>query len=435
MEPRAVVVPFAVPEGGRGLGLGLAALLHAHVQVFGGSVALVQLQSRRSGTADGLPGEPEEAIVTPQAWRDLTAAREAPASVRAILTGSLEPPGDESGFVRLLAFDARTSAPLGAAEGALDDDTAGAGLLRVLGSFSAPLEADLGALAELSSLSWEALESVLRAERAVLLGRTREGSRRSALLYLGRALADAPEASFPALRLGALALEAAGAGDEALLATAQRALASALEDAPHQVPLLEAAAVLAARRDQREDAMRFATAAKTRAPARPQAYAVVAELARRRGDREAARQELLRGLEQAGPDAGLEVELAALHKETGDAAGARRLLQQVLARHPHHGDAFSHLAALALLERDVDLASDLVDRALALEPPSLAVLRPAMELALQAEPEGLPRAARLEPFAAAYWPRRWTTAGPRCWRERPSLKPASGTRPWPSWWR
>jgi tetratricopeptide (TPR) repeat protein len=122
---------------------------------------------------------------------------------------------------------------------------------------------------------------------------------------------------------------------------------------------------------------------------------VVAELARRRGDREAARQELLRGLEQAGPDAGLEVELAALHKETGDAAGARRLLQQVLARHPHHGDAFSHLAALALLERDVDLASDLVDRALALEPPSLAVLRPAMELALQAEPEGLPRAARL----------------------------------------
>jgi len=50
--PRAVVIPFGVPSEGRGLGIGLAALVHACVHVEGGGVALAQLQSRKSEEQD-----------------------------------------------------------------------------------------------------------------------------------------------------------------------------------------------------------------------------------------------------------------------------------------------------------------------------------------------------------------------------------------------
>jgi hypothetical protein len=45
-SPHAVVIPFGVPTEGRGLGLGLAALLHGFVQIDGRSVALAQLHKR-----------------------------------------------------------------------------------------------------------------------------------------------------------------------------------------------------------------------------------------------------------------------------------------------------------------------------------------------------------------------------------------------------
>ncbi|MDB5214784.1 MAG: domain protein putative component of TonB system, partial [Myxococcaceae bacterium] len=44
-SPRAVVIPFGVPDDGRGLGLGLAALVHSFAQIDGESVALAQLLS------------------------------------------------------------------------------------------------------------------------------------------------------------------------------------------------------------------------------------------------------------------------------------------------------------------------------------------------------------------------------------------------------
>jgi len=46
-SPRAVVIPFGVPEDGRGLGLGLAALVHSFALIDGESVALAQLLSRQ----------------------------------------------------------------------------------------------------------------------------------------------------------------------------------------------------------------------------------------------------------------------------------------------------------------------------------------------------------------------------------------------------
>ena len=41
-SPRAVVIPFGVPVEGRGLGLGLAALMHTCVHLDGGGVAIAQ---------------------------------------------------------------------------------------------------------------------------------------------------------------------------------------------------------------------------------------------------------------------------------------------------------------------------------------------------------------------------------------------------------
>ena len=46
--PNAVVIPFGVPVEGRGLGLGLAALVHAFAHVEGGGVAIAQLHGRRT---------------------------------------------------------------------------------------------------------------------------------------------------------------------------------------------------------------------------------------------------------------------------------------------------------------------------------------------------------------------------------------------------
>ena len=47
MSPRAVIIPFGVPPEGKGLGLGLAALVHGSSQIDGGSIALAQLLSKK----------------------------------------------------------------------------------------------------------------------------------------------------------------------------------------------------------------------------------------------------------------------------------------------------------------------------------------------------------------------------------------------------
>src|SRR3979409_1240892 len=115
-DPHAVVIPFGVPIAGRGLGLGLAALVHAFAHVEGGGIAIAQLHGRRRDEpADAIPS-PVEAFVPPAAWRNI--AGEAQSGVGVVLTGSLEPPGQGEGTIQLLAFDARdgrTRAPVDAA--------------------------------------------------------------------------------------------------------------------------------------------------------------------------------------------------------------------------------------------------------------------------------------------------------------------------------
>ena len=61
-SPRAVVIPFGVPDDGRGLGLGLAALVHSFAQIDGESVALAQLLARKQQPSDH-EDEDEEAAV------------------------------------------------------------------------------------------------------------------------------------------------------------------------------------------------------------------------------------------------------------------------------------------------------------------------------------------------------------------------------------
>ena len=66
--PRAVVIPFGVPDEGRGLGLGLAALLHTCVQVDGAGLAVAQLHARKKDEPKTAAPVPVEAFVPPAAW-------------------------------------------------------------------------------------------------------------------------------------------------------------------------------------------------------------------------------------------------------------------------------------------------------------------------------------------------------------------------------
>ena len=96
IEPTAVVVPFGVPDERKGLGLGLAALVHGFARLHGESVALAQIFGKRQDQPDAAPG-PVEAFIPPNAWRDLAGQGSAPADVKIVLTGSFEPPDGGGG--------------------------------------------------------------------------------------------------------------------------------------------------------------------------------------------------------------------------------------------------------------------------------------------------------------------------------------------------
>ncbi len=68
--PRAVVIPFGVPSEGRGLGLGLAALVHTFVHFEGAAWRSAQLpRSAAVASGDTTPRFPVEAFVPPEVWR------------------------------------------------------------------------------------------------------------------------------------------------------------------------------------------------------------------------------------------------------------------------------------------------------------------------------------------------------------------------------
>jgi tetratricopeptide (TPR) repeat protein len=422
-SPRAVVIPFGVPDDGRGLGLGLAALVHSFAQIDGESVALAQLLSTRpnsprtrdedddednaSADESGVytqPG-PVEAFVPPRAWKDLTGSSSDPTGVSFVVTGAFEPPTDGRGLIQLLVFEAKDGRTRARVEAQVDGENAGRAVLAALDELWSQLDGELGTMRDIGDLSWEALESVLRAERCALHDPLRGGphDRLAAMVHLGRAIGDAPDARFPASRLASLALDvAAGApADRKLADAALRALVRATADAPSNADLLEAIAALTLRVGNGDDAEARALEALAIDPERPRLYALLSEARRSRGDLPGALFAIEDGLLRGTDDPLLNTERGIVLAERGNHDEAERAWRMVLDAQPLYPPAFTNLASLVMERRDAVAAARLVDDVLIRTPAHPDVLKRAIQLSLAAEPEGIARAARVGKLAHA----------------------------------
>jgi tetratricopeptide (TPR) repeat protein len=428
-SPRAVVIPFGVPDDGRGLGLGLAALVHSFAQIDGESVALAQLLSRQPTAArKGAPREeddegdddegdddedqqpqreagPVEAFVPPRAWKDLTGSSSDPTGVSFVVTGAFEPPTDGRGLIQLLVFEAKDGRTRARVEAQVDGENAGRALLAALDELWSQLDGELGTMRDIGDLSWEALESVLRAERCALHDPLRGGphDRLAAMVHLGRAIGDAPDARFPASRLASIALDvASGApGDRKLADAALRALVRATADAPGNADLLEAIAALTLRVGNGDDAEARALEALAIDPERPRLYALLSEARRSRGDLPGALFAIEDGLLRGTDDPLLNTERGIVLAERGNHDEAERAWRMVLDDQPLYPPAFTNLASLVMERRDALAATRLVDDVLIRTPAHPEVLKRAIQLSLAAEPEGIARAARVGKLAHA----------------------------------
>lgn len=401
--PRAVVIPFGVPAEGRGLGLGLAALVHSFAQIDGHSVALAQLLARRAEDVPTGAPAPVEAFVPPQAWRDLARESSAPPEVGVVLTGAFEPPTEGPGLIQLLAFDARDGATRARAEAYVDGEHAGRAILAAFDELWSHFGGELGVVRDIGDLSWEALESVLLAERCALHDPTRGGphDRLAAMLHLGRAVGDAPTARFPAGRLAAFALDTAMAApnDGKLADAALRALTRAADDAPSQLELLEATAALHLRMGKPEAAADIVARALEQSQSRRQLYALLSEAKRAQGDLDGALEAIEAGVRFMPDDPTLTTEHGVVLAEKGDLTGAIVLWKRVLLTHPLHPSAYTNLAMALTRSGDTLGAQALVDQALQAPSAHPEVLRRAIQLALATETDGVARASRVARLA------------------------------------
>jgi len=409
------VIPFGVPDDGRGLGLGLAALVHSFAQIDGESVALAQLLARKRAEPiddedeDAAPtGEPSpvEAFVPPHAWKDISGTSGPAPDVHFVVTGAFEPPIDGRGLIQLLAFDTKDGKTRARVEVAVDGETAGRTLIAAFDEVFAQLGGELGNVRGIHDLSWEALESVLRAERCALHDPLRGGphDRLAAMVHLGRAIGDAPEARFPATRLAALALDVAvggaGAEDVKLAEAAVRALVRANVDSPRNADLLEALAALRLRLGDADAAEQRAQEALVIEPTRPRTYALLSEARRSRGDLEGALGAIEDGLLHGADDPLLNTERGIVLAERAKPEKAEEAWRMVLAQRPLYPPAFTNLASMLMERKDAVAAAELVDdvlRGVGFAPAE--VLRRAVQLSLASEPEGIARAARVAALA------------------------------------
>jgi tetratricopeptide (TPR) repeat protein len=404
MLRRVVVIPFGVPESQKGLGLGLAALVHGFVRMSGTSVGLAQLHAQKAEGDEAGPPAPVEAFVPPQAWSDMCARSEVPDEVDVVLTGAFEPPDEGEGTLRILAFESRSGKTHTVLEASLDDDRAGAGVVDALERLGASFGGDVGPARDLADLPWEALESVLRAERCALFDPARGGPHDvlAAMTHLERAVAGAPGSAFPARRLAALALDVGVSESNGLPMgeLALRTLDRAIADAPEQLELVEAKAALLLRLGRAEEAERKAMEAIETRTDRPRLYAVLSEARRRLGRLAEALGAARAGIAAAGPGPLLLTELGIVLAEQGANVEAQAAWGGALEADGRWAPAFSNLGTLAMRMSDAVLAQKLVDHALALReaaPPEM--VRRAIEIAMAGEPEGIPRATRVATLA------------------------------------
>lgn len=411
-SPRAVVIPFGVPASGSGLGVGLAALVHSCSQIQGEQIALAQLFARPNEGSPNKKPAPAETHLLPKAWRDLVESGNAPPNVPVVVTGAFEPPGEGPGLIHLVAFDGTSGMLRARVEAHLDARTAGTAIVEAFKELCGSIEGDIGSLHEIGDLGWDALESVLRAERCVLIDPLRGGphDRLAAMAHLGRAIGESPGARFPAGRLAALALDTAVGtySDARLTEAALRALARATEDAPGQADLLEATAALYGYLGNPVEAEARALDALGASPNRSRLYVVLSESRRVRGDLEGAlaaldcgmaRPPQAKDLARAMNDAILLTERGLVLAAQGDLAAAELAWREAMTRDPTRAPAFMNLASLAVQREDGTAATSLVDQALAARSVHPEVLRRAIALAITAESEGVARAARIAALA------------------------------------
>ena len=399
MPPRAVVIPFGVPEDGKGLGLGLAALVHSFARLDGESVALAQLHAKKKDAPENAGPEPVEAFIPPQTWREMAGAGQAPTDVSVVVTGSFEPPSEGRGLIQLVAFDAKDGAPRGRVEAHVDGRDAGKAILAALCDLWTKIGAgEIGTMRDIEDLQWDALESVLRAERCALFDPRKGGphDRLAAMMHLGRAVEDAPDSRFPAGRLAAVALDAAAsAGDARLADAARRALARAVVDAPTKIELLEATAALDLRLGDPESAARRLEQALVLEPQRARTHALLSETRRARKNLDGALDAVHTGMAYAPDDPILLTERGAVLFERGDPVAGEADWRRALALSPLFPSAFLSLAGAAQKRGDGRTCEDLVDQVLLATDAHPEVVKRAIHLSLTLEPDGLPRAARL----------------------------------------
>ena len=410
-SPRAVVIPFGVPASGSGLGVGLAALLHSCSQIHGEQIALAQLFARPSEGSPSKSPTPAETHLLPRAWRDLVASGNAPPNVPVVVTGAFEPPGDGPGLIHLVAFDGTSGDLRARVEAHLDARSAGATIVEAFKELCGSVDGDIGSLHEIGELGWDSLESVLRAERCVLVDPVRGGphDRLAAMAHLGRAIGDSPGARFPAGRLAALAMDiAAGSHASARLTEAAlRALTRATEDAPGQADLLEATAALYGYLGNPGEAEARALEALGASPDRRRLYAVLSESRRVRGDLDGALAALDCGMARPPQkndrarvnEAILLTERGLVLTARGEPEAAEQAWREAMTRDPSQPTAFMHLAAMAVARENANAATSLIDGALAARSAHPEVMRRAIALAMTAESEGLARAARIAALA------------------------------------
>ncbi|HSQ63203.1 MAG TPA: tetratricopeptide repeat protein [Polyangiaceae bacterium] len=394
-RPRALVIPFGVPESKRGLGLGLASLVHAFARVEDGAVGLAQI--RHHGADGGVTGM-VEAFVTPEQWRAMPGADETPSQVSFILTGSFDPPSEGRGSFALLAFDPKTGAMRARAEAVLDADQTGRSIVETLGQLCARVGGELGALRGLEPLGWDALESVLFAETWHIRARSGSapGAETAALVHLARAVGEAKDAAFPAERLAAIAVETAhGSTDARAIEGALRTLTTAASDAPDQASLAAASAAVCMRLGRPAEAEGHAARAVTLDAKRALSHALLAGARRAGGDFDGAREAIEAARSVDAIDPHVQNEHAMLLAAAGDSDAACAEWTALLARFPMHLGAFASLAEMALSRRDAAAAQLLVDHALGHRGLPTEMLRRAVQLALAAETAGVARASRI----------------------------------------
>ncbi|MCA9590592.1 MAG: hypothetical protein KC657_35065, partial [Myxococcales bacterium] len=320
--------------------------------------------------------------------------------------GAFEPPTDGHGLIQLLVFDAKNGSTRARVEAQVDGDTAGSALIAALEEAWRDIGGELGVVRDIGDLSWGALESVLLAERCALHDPMRGGphDRLAAMVHLGRAVGDAPDARFPAGRLAALALDVAIAGgvDDRLTDAAFRALERATADAPRNADLVEAVAALLLRRGDAEGAEARVLSALEIEPERARLYALLSEARRANGSLPGALAAIEDGLLHSADDPLLNTERGIVLAERGSFAEAAAAWRMVLDARPLYPAAFMNLASMAIERRDAVVATQLVDDVLASKGAHPSVIRRAIQLALSAEPDGVARAARLAKLAATF---------------------------------